>query len=187
MTTVIELGSSFLVWLGGGSVVTIGVSAFVSKLAADTAIEKQKGKLATELERLKGELSKNVETHKLSLRRAEMLFERQVDAAKEFTALMEQLRPAYIPGMDFDEVASCVALGFENVENQLTIFKLRHGVALSDKTRDLVDKCRWAASEGKFDIVGPQQDPSSESVQSAKDLLDNLQRVEKALLQAVRA
>ncbi len=188
-TSVIELGSSFLLWLGGGSVLTIAISGFLSKFLADRSIENHKGKLSEELARLKGVLTKDVETHKLSLRRAEMLFEREVDAAKDLTEFLEQLMPDYVPGMDYDEMASRVAEKFEHIENRLKIFKLRHAVVLSDSARSTIDKVRGIASEAKFEFIGQSQhtEPSDSAVEQAKNILDDLKNLEQLLLQTVRA
>jgi len=92
-------------WFGGLSVVSIGVAAFVSKLIADRSIESHKAQLGQETERLKGELAKETESHKFSLKKLEIRFDRQIEAALAYSKVYEKLEPHYShPDKDWDEV-----------------------------------------------------------------------------------
>ena len=189
-TTIIELGASFLLWLGGGSVVTIGASAFLSKFFADRTLQKHKGKLSEELERLKGVLVKDVETHKLSLRRAEMLFEREVNAAKEFVRLREHHLPDFQPGKTWDEAASREAVNFAYAEHWILNFYLLHGVVLSENLKDQLETVRWkvVTAKEKFQMeYNDHQEPSKDALAEACSIYMELKLIEVAMLQALRS
>jgi Flp pilus assembly protein CpaB len=107
--------------VGGIGVVAGAVSAFVAKFFADRSIERHKAELAQE-----------TETHKLSLRKKELLFGKQIDAASEFITLHQQLRPQYShPDKDWDEACSEVVDEFSKVENKLNAYLAKYGAVLS--------------------------------------------------------
>jgi hypothetical protein len=72
--------------LVGASAVVAAVAGFVPKFIADRKIESHKTDLARELERLKSELSNEAGIPKWRLKRAELLFAKQVEAGSAFIA-----------------------------------------------------------------------------------------------------
>ncbi len=190
---IIEIGSSVLLWLGGGSVVTVAVSAFASKFMVDRSLEKHKSKLATELERLKGDLAKEVETHKLSLRRTEILFERQIDACNNFIALHENLKPTFRPGMDsYDAVVEFSGrLGI--AEDLLRTFKLQHSSIIDEQVCTLLEEAIVLADEHKFDEIMQSQsskfhyfEPSDDTLNAGGEVMKKMSNIEQALIEKIK-
>ena len=122
--------------LGGLSVISGAVGGFVAKFFADRSIEHHKAALGQETERLKGELAKETETHKLKLKRQEILFEKELDAAADFSALYRQIEPRFRhPDMDWDEALEDVVKSFTNTEARLRQFIAKHAPVLSQANR----------------------------------------------------
>jgi len=118
-------------WFGGLSVVSIGVAAFVSKLIADRSIESHKAQLGQETERLKGELAKETESHKFSLKKLEIRFDRQIEAALAYSKVYEKLEPHYShPDKDWDEVLEDVMENFTDIAAKLSQYLAEHSVFL---------------------------------------------------------
>ena len=90
------------------------------------------------MEWLKGYFSTKLETHKLNLKRAEMLFEREVDAARAFMVLKESLFDVVSPGDDDENAYMLVVSSVMSSKNRLREFKFRYWAVLSDETRLLL-------------------------------------------------
>jgi hypothetical protein len=171
---VIELGNSFLLWLGGGGVVIAAVCAFISKTVADYSIESHKNALSTELERIKGELAMEGETHKLALRKKELLFDRQMQVASAFIHTSHKLRPEYrFPDMDYYDASVEVAQRLGEVEAELTRFQLAHGAAITSDARVLLSAAITRAAHNKFE--GDEIEPSEQAIKAGDELLKKLQ------------
>lgn len=183
--TVIELGNSFLIWLGGGGVVVATACGFISKAVADRSIESHKSELSAELERLKGELAMEGESHKLKLRKAELLFDRQVQAASAFIPISHKLRPEYrFADMDWHDASVEVAQRSGEVERELTQFELSHGAALSPKARGLLSSSITSATHNKFE--GDAMEPSDQATKAGSDLLEKIIALEEQLIADLR-
>ncbi len=182
---VIELGNSFLLWLGGGGVVIAGVCAFISKTVADRSIESHKSELSAELERIKGELAKEGETHKLALRKKELLFDRQVQAASAFIHTRHKLLPEYrFPDMDSYDASVEVAQRLGEVEIELTRFQLAHGAAITPDARALLSAAITCAAHNKFE--GDEMEPSEQAIKAGDELLGKITALEDRLIADLR-
>jgi len=131
---------------GGGAVVTIALAAFVSKFMADRSIESHKAELGRETEKLKGELAKETETHKLNLKKREILYQKEIEAASAFIALHRFIEPKYRhPEMDWDEALDDVVESFSDTENRLRKYIAEYGAALSTDNRNQINSCMMMA------------------------------------------
>jgi hypothetical protein len=105
---------------GGVGAIVVALAAFASKWMADRSIERHKAELGRETEKLKGELAKETETHKLILKKREILFQKEIEAASAFIALHRTIEPKYNhPDMDWDEAMADVAKDFRKVAAQI--------------------------------------------------------------------
>jgi hypothetical protein len=184
---VVDVGSGLLALLGGGSIVLVAVCAYVSKIVADRSIEKHKATLSRELERLKGELAKETETHKLRLKKAEILFDRELEATSDFSVLYRRILPSYSrPDMEWEDACSIVAGRFASIENDLTAYMTRHGPVVTSALRDKVTHCITLAAHNKFAIHDvPEVDLANER-RAAGELLDTMRDIEEGLFRMVR-
>lgn len=174
--------------LGGGSVILVAICAFASKLVADSTIEGFKATLNAELERLKNELAKESDLHKLKLRKAEILFDRELEAVAEFGTLYRQIAPTYShPDMDWDDACNDVAKRFSTIEQQLENYLTKHAPVLTEVLREKLRSCTTKASHNKF--VGyemPEDEPTATAKAEAGRVLDELQIVQTGLFAMVR-
>ena len=178
-----------LVWkgltlVGGVAVIAAGVASYVGKLYADRSIEKHKAALNQETERLKAELAKDAETHKWNLRKKEILFQKEIEAASAFFELHRKLEPSYRhPDMDYDEAMEDVVESFRNSEDELTKFIAKHGPVLSTKNRLDLDECKRLASIHQF---APQEGGMKVAGEAAAEFLKKLQAVEARFVEELR-
>lgn len=102
--------------LGGAGVVAWAVA----KYFADRSIETHKSELNQETERLKAELGRDVETHKWKLKKKEILFEKEFEAASEFFVLRRKIEPKFRdPDMDYSEAMEEVIERFSSAQDSL--------------------------------------------------------------------
>lgn len=144
------------------------------------------------IEKVRGDNSKALETHKLNLKRVELLFNRKVSAATDFLLLVENILPSYRPGMDSYDAAELVALSLESAEADLRNFNLKHGVVITSEARDLLQDTISQVDEGKFDIIlqelsenSPDVEPPQEAIDVAGLLIKNISIIEKLLIEDV--
>jgi hypothetical protein len=170
-------------WLGTGyGVVAI---AIVSGLIAPWLMEL-----------IRGRFSKGLETHKLNLRRTELLFEREVLAGSDFITIRDKIRPRFTPGnVESDSCAIIeVAENLEPIEVLLRDFKIKHGIVLDDEIRCKLDESILIAEVGKFDAILKRQRLaesellviSDKTIDGAAELLSNLLGIEQTLILRVR-
>jgi hypothetical protein len=96
-------------------------------------------------------LAKETETHKLNLRKREILFQKEIEAVSAFIALHRTIEPKYShPDMDWDEAMTDVAEDFANIERKLRNYVAEYGAALSQQNRIEIDTCMVLASNHKF-------------------------------------
>lgn len=173
---------------GGVGAVTVALAAYLSKLAADRSIESHKSALARETERLKGELAKDTETHKLKLRKEEILFAKQIEAASAYIDLHQKLRPAFSwPDKDWAEACNEVVEDFGKFETALQNYLKAHGAVLSSEVRKGIKDCENLASVNKFAIAGSQYGNWKEAEKAASEVLETLEKIEGQILESIQA
>ena len=171
---------------GGVGAITIAAAAYASKLMADRSIESHKAELGRETEKLKGELAKETETHKLNLKKREILFQKEIDAASAFIALHRTIEPKYShPDMDWDEAMADVAADFASIERKLREYVAAYGAALSQKNRTEIDTCMTLAASHKFADREGGSALDKASV-TAHDILTSLKDIEQRFLDELR-
>lgn len=185
---VVSFGSSVIALLGGGGVVLVAICGFLSKFVADRTIEGHKAALNVELERVKSDLAKESEAHKLKLRKAELLFERELQAASEFTALYHRIRPDYSrPDMEWEDACDAVAARFPSIEKDLEAFLVKHGAVLTATIREKLREAVAAASHNKFGAYEMEVDQADAQARAAGGrVLDALAEGETLLFDLVK-
>lgn len=207
---IVSLGNNVLALLGGGGVVLVAICGFLSKFMADRSIEKHKAALTagledqkaalnqqietykavlnTDLERVKSELSRESESYRLKLRKAEILFDRELQAVSEFGVLYRHIWPKYSrPEMDWDDACDDVAQRFDAIEKQLEGYLTKHAPVLTVGVREKLRSCATHASHNKFAAYGePEEQTSAEAQSAAGRLLTELGEVEKELFDLVK-
>jgi hypothetical protein len=185
---VVSVGASVLTLFGGGGVVLIAICGFLSKFVADRTIEGHRAALNIELERVKNELAKETEGHRLKLKKAEILFARELDATSEFSALYRKIRPDYSrPDMEWDDACTIVAGRFPSIEQDIEAYLTKHGPVLTETVRTDLKKCVTYASHNKFGAYEmPEEQADAAAGTAAGKLLNLLESVEVQLFKLVR-
>lgn len=171
---------------GGITVVSVGVAAFLAKFMADRSIEKHKAALGQETERLKAELNRQTERDKLRLKKEEIIFNKQLDAASNFIRLHRKLRPAYNhPDKDWGEACAEAAEHLGEFEEQLEGYLQKYGPVLSEEVRSMLRACISKSSNYKFATAGYGN--PGEGEKAAGEILENLEKIEEQMLKELRS
>ncbi|UGA43756.1 hypothetical protein HU230_0036835 [Bradyrhizobium quebecense] len=171
---------------GGIGALTVAAAAFVSKLVADRSIESHKAELGRETEKLKGELAKKTETHKLNLKKREILFQKEIEAASAFIALHRTIEPELNPRVLWEEAMVAAALDLAGIEQKLRDYVAMFGAALSSENRREIDVCMILAARHKF---ADQKDAQAidKAAVVAHDVLTSLGEIERRFLDELRS
>ena len=170
-----KIALTFIVSLGGGGAIVLGLANWIGKILADRYVEKVKQDFEEEIER-----------HKTRLRKSEFLFQKEFDAASAFISLQIRLLPRYrIPEMDWHDACEDFARSFDDVEKAVDNFIATHGAALPSETLKFLINAKTKASRGRFEVTNG--DVSQDAVTYAKEVMESLDKVEKKLYQVVRS
>lgn len=106
------------------------------------------------LQKQKSELEVEAEKFRFKLKRQELMFERELKAAEAFFRLYDKiLGLPRVPDADWSEGQLIIAEKFTGLENQLTDFLDKHGVAISESTSNSLTSARHIANQGSFDVA----------------------------------
>ena len=176
----------------GGQAVLLSVLAFLAKslleklIVRDTKVfeSELKAKTDAEIERLKSEMTRNIESYKIQLKKSEFLFEREYAAALKFTSIVRSIipRPRW-PDMDWDDAMQEVVDAFEQTERCLDAFLTSCGPVLNDDERTLLRSAISTATDGKF--CGRSEGDSA-GYQTADSLCSKITELESRLIKRVR-
>jgi len=164
---------------GGASVVVLGLSAFAGRVFSDQLVE-----------RLKGELSRDLETHRIRLRKSEVLFARELESVTQFVSFSRRMRPHYShPEMDKNETWDEIALNIGSHECFLEGFLAEHGAVISDKAIELLSEASEIAGRHKFEAIsdGREHVVSREANAAAVMFWEKIKEAERRLLEDVRS
>lgn len=167
----------------------VAVCAFISNYFANSSLEKRKSELGRETERLKGELAQEAETHKLALKKQELIFNKEVEAASAFIKIHREITPKYShPDMDWDDACEQVASEFGKTEIKLEKFIVEHGAIVIPEARKMISDLKILSSHHKFhgydnedEIIAP------EAKKKAGELIEKLVVIEEKLIKSVRS
>lgn len=144
-----------------------------------------KAKTDAEIERLRNELLRSVESYKVQLKKSEFLFQKEFDAASAFTALLQSIHPGFNhPLMDWHDACDVIAQNLGKIEIVLGEFLAKYGAVLTVEERTLLTGAMSDAGTGKFDVFDGEVD--LEANRQAGEVYVNLQALESKLVGRVR-
>jgi len=159
-------------YLGGASVVLLGLSGWIGTILSNRIVE-----------RAKSELQRELESHKTSLRKSEFLFEKQFEAASRFIALKQSFLPTYrFPDMDWHDACEDMARDFDKIARLLRQFVAGHGAVIDKGTVEALWNCAGLA-EHRFGVA--RENVSRDAVDAADRLWMKLEEIGGALRDAV--
>ena len=173
--------------VGGVAVVAGGVSAWVSSHLSTRWLQRHKGLLDRELETHRAALAKEAEAHKLTLKRQELMFARELEAADAFMGVWRKLWPQYSrPDMDWHEACEDVAERLSTIEVLLEDYLEHHSAAISAGVREEIEKARSEAAAEKFFDNAPGNEPPKSAIAAADRVLNTLRHVRDKILGDLR-
>ena len=171
--------------LGGGGLIVLSLSNWLGKVWADRLGEQLKASNTRELERIKAELLYDIESYKVKLKKSEFLFQKEFEAASEFSRLMQSIHPGFNhPMMDWYEACDFIARSFGSIERKLNVFLAKYSAALCDDERKILTSSISDAGYGKFEST--DEEVSAEANQQAAKLYTDLLELEKQMIGRVR-
>lgn len=172
--------------LGGGAAIVFGFSNFLGKVWANRLMTKEKAEYARELASLRNDLVQETESYKLKLKKSELIFEKEFEAASRFVALRRSFMPTYShPEKDWSEACDEIAQNFEKIAEELNAYLAEFGAVLQDDAKDIISKCKTIAAINKFEADSTSV--SMKANMAADELYDKLEDAEKALLEQVHS
>lgn len=166
----------------------LGKSLLESPIIRDTKVFEANlaRKTQMELDRLRDEMARNVESYKVQLKKSEVFFLRELEAASAFSSLFHSLLPGYgHPQMDWYEACEEMARNFSRIEVLLTEFMAKHGAMLNDEERAALVNATSDAGYGKFEVVDGDVGPDTN--RKADEMYSMLKQLESRLIGRVRA
>lgn len=178
----------------GGSATLLAVLGFLAKSLLEKIILRDmkvfeaelKAKTDSEIEKFKSTLTRDVESYKVQLKKSEVFFQRELEAASTFSSLFHSILPGYShPQMDWYEACEEMARNFGKIEFQLSGFIAGHAAVLTDEERSALVDAMSAAGYGKFDVIDGVVGPDTNV--KADVLYTKLKELEARLIARVRA
>ena len=147
------ISGSILASIGGGTAIVFGFSSWLGKVWANRLMEKEKNEHSRELESLKNKFLKETESYKIKLKKSELIFEKQFEAASELVALQRNFLPKInFPHMDWEDVLDHYAYSSEKIEKALEEYMSRHGAILGEEVEEKIGECINVATWNKFEV-----------------------------------
>jgi len=140
--------------LGGIGVLSAGISAWIGTIVSSRVIQRQKAKLDEQLETHKDMLLREADQNRLMLKRQELMFEREFEAAAAFLKVHGSVVPdAWAPDLDWSDAQVRIAENLSSHERRLKKLLDQHSVALSKEARKLIGSAKAEANSGSFEVA----------------------------------
>ena len=175
-----------LVLFGGAGAVLVATSGFVSKFISDRSIEKYKNEMNYELEKLKSDLSRDQENYKLNLKRSEILFDRELESAREFLIMTGYFYNSNPMSSKYDYIQSEIKTKLELISEKTNSFYKKHAPILSDIVRDRVCRVIVYSREGSLVENVSTEDAEGRRAHFSNLVADDLKEIEDRLLAEIR-
>jgi hypothetical protein len=175
---------ALLLALGGGGGIVLGLSNWLGRLWADRVAEQLKASNTQALERIKADFVRDLESYKVQLKKSEFFFQREFDAAREFSSIVHKVIPTRQrhPDMDWSEAMDDVIGSFGKTEERLEEFLELHGVVLTEDERELVNVAISRANQGN--LYSAEGDPAGHEI--AEKLCNDLKELQARLNKRLR-
>ena len=163
----------------GGGVFVIAVAGFFGRSLVDHWLRQK-------LQDFQSRLDQSLEDTKATLRRAEYLYEFQMEAARDFQQLMKDLEPKRLPGQDHLEAMSdfsAHSLGV--VAGRIDDYLNVHEPVLPEKLVKQLKQMAWTATDLWGDVAEGYSDPDylldGANYKRVSDLYEGLHTAQRML------
>jgi ribosomal 50S subunit-associated protein YjgA (DUF615 family) len=186
-TDLVTAGLAAVTALGGVGVVSAGVAKLMSDHTSKKWLQEHQGKLNEALETHRSELAKVTDVHRMTLKRQELIYQRELEAGDALMKVWRASYPQYrFPDMTWDDACEDVAGNLGSLEKALEDFLESHSVAISGTVRDLIEAARSEAATEKFFVEEPNVAPPKAAREAAGRALDNLKTARDQMLTELR-
>jgi len=161
-------------------------STLFLSIAGSAAVARWVGRVSAEalIERTRARFAVDIETHRTTLKKSELIFEKQFQAASALFVLKNEIMPKPRPGgLDSDEAYEEIALHLSKIAGLLNGFLVAHGVILPKEARDSLVSAMYAA--GEYAAEGDSVEPSAASVKVAEELFSTILQVEQLMIDVI--
>ncbi len=172
--SVIEIGWKSFAILGGFGAVISAASSWLTSHLSNRWIEKYKSTLNAELEKIKH-----------SLKREELLFERDFLAASDWYRLKLDIFPKYMIDPDFDEMLDSLAQSLGSISSDIYSYLAKHGPLLPKEMREKLSGIAFSMGSEEYNVV-QDQSSTTEARSLVKQIYDYFPDAEEILNQRVR-
>lgn len=185
LSDVLEIAGAVMVSLGGAASILFAFSSWLGRVWAERILSKEKAKYAVNLEAFKKELLLESESYKTRLKKSELIFAMELDAASALVALIRDISPTYTHStMDWYDACNEIALNFGKIELLIGAYLRAHGAVLSESVKDLLSSCYGIAGKNQFEIS--EGDVSCEANTAADSLHTKLKDAESSMLRQLK-
>ena len=182
---IFEIGGAVMLSLGGASVLIFSFSSWLGKVWAERILSREKAKYAEQLEDFKRNLTLETESHKVRLKKSELIFAKEFDAASSLVSLIKEITPTYShPQMDWHDACDQMAQSFGKMEGYFRNYIRTNGAVLSAEVKKLIAECEGIAGENNFDVVDGDVPESANT--AAGVLYKKLKSAETMMLAQIR-
>lgn len=165
--SITEIAAVILAALAAGTILIFSMSSWLGRAWANRLIKPR------------------MEAQALKLRRGELLFDKQFEAASTLVALLRQFQPNFHhPSMSWQDACDEIACDFANIDTALGHYLARHGAVLPDGARALLGEAIGLTREHRFKISGPEVPASANK--AAAVLYDRLWKAEAEMLKLIQ-
>lgn len=172
----LEIVLSVLGALGGGAIIIGGFAHWLGNLWAKRLIQNEKSKLDLE-----------IEAHKVRLKKSEVFFLKELDAASELSAFHHSILPDYrYPEMTFHDACEELATDFNDLEKWVGDYIAKNGAVLPDKIMSHLHECSSIAGTSKF-LIRNSDDVSIEAIKAAEKFWEELNNATREFIEHVRS
>ena len=183
----LNLALDILSKIGGAVAIISGLSAFLGKIWAERIIRDRIAGHERTLESLKAEYQKDIEGHKIKLKKSELFFERQLEAANALSEFKESLLGRHdFPDETIDDALERMGSRFNHHADWIQVFMARYAVVLPEKIKKKLREAFYIADTIKFDT---QNDPEHLPVDfgtKAQEFWDLINEANNCYLEYIR-
>jgi len=185
LSDILAISGTILASIGGGTAIVFGFSSWLGKVWANRLMEKEKNEHSRELESLKNTFLRETESYKIKLKKSELIFEKQFEAASELVALHRSFMPQInFPHMDWEDVVDHYAFSSQKIEKELEKYLSRHGAVLGEAVEEKISECIGVAGWNKFEI-NKEYEVTSKGKDEGEKIYKLLNEAKKLMIQEV--
>ena len=170
--------------VGGIGVVILGISSWIGKIWTNKIMQGDLNRHSESIEALKTRLASETEKYKTQLRKSELLFGRQFEAANDLTKLIHSIEFSYYdPWMDdYDQFIEHVEGTKEGIAASIEGYLAKHAAILGDVVKDAIVAARYSCILARSPEVPGGADAETES----RNCYEKLKFAEAEQLKVVR-